>query len=489
MVIQTRFPLSKSGYMMGIQCQLLLWTYYNRRTDIPEPSPAKQAIFDLGHGVGDLAKQIWPDGVEVEHDWDPEVTAARTRKLMARRIPIFEASFLSDRRYCRVDVLDPVDEDRWDLVEVKASTSVKPQYVHDVGFQADLLQRAGVRLRDLYLLHIDNQYVKRGPVEPDRLMRRERLTDLVSKVLDVARRTGDECLDVMDGPEPEIPVGRHCHYPYECPLVEKCHAFLPTDNPLTAYGLKRDKAYGFVAAGCERLVDVPRPELTEKQRIQQQSLAAGSTHVNPAGLREWLATLEYPVWHLDFETMSPAIPLLDGTRPFQKVPFQFSVHVQDRAGAAPTHFDFLATEPGDPRPALIGALGQIGKAGSVLAYNAPFEIGVLRGLGKTFPEHAGFCEGIVARMRDLLEPFRSFHLYHPDQRGSCSIKAVLPAFTLMTYSDLRIREGQQASREFERAVYGRSDDREQVLADLRAYCAQDTRAMVALLDEVYEYAK
>jgi hypothetical protein len=486
---QIKKPISKSGYMYGIQCPLLLWTHYNRRQDIPPPDAGLQFVFDLGHAIGDMAKQNWPAGMEVEHSWDPSITAATTRDLMTRDVPIFEASFFTDRRYCRVDILEPVGEGRWDLIEVKAATSVKPQYIHDVAFQADVLRRAGVDLRELYLMHVNNQYVRQGAIDPAGLLHQECVTDEAMQLRDLAATVSDECLEVMDGAEPEIGVGRHCHEPYTCALKEKCHAFLPPDSPLTLYYTRKVKAYGLIRAGYRGLVSIPVPELSEKQQIQQHSLTTGEPHVEVGELRDWLDGLEYPLYHLDFETMNPGIPLLDGTRPFQQIPFQVSIHIQDQPGAEPRHIEFLADQPVDPRPGLIEALEQISSDGTILAYNASFEIRVLDRLAQAFPAKADFLLGLIARVQDLLDPFRGFHLYHPDQHGSCSIKAVLPAFTSLSYDDMDIHEGQQASREFVRAVFGDvpEAEREKVLRDLRAYCAQDTMAMVELLKVIQNY--
>ena len=158
--------ISKSKFLNGLQCPKLLWTYYNKQKLIPEPDAGQQHIFDTGHVVGDLAKQLYPGGIEVPmtHGRDAlELTVTATRDLLKRRVPIFEASFLEEGRYCRVDVLvpvpgddgDPRSGDTWDLVEVKSSTKVKDVNIHDVAFQHDTLTRAGVELNRLYVMHIE----------------------------------------------------------------------------------------------------------------------------------------------------------------------------------------------------------------------------------------------------------------------------------------------------------------------------------------------
>jgi len=213
--------------------------------------------------------------------------------------------------------------------------------------------------------------------------------------------------------------------------------------------------------------------------------------------------------------MNPDIPLFDGTRPYQQIPFQFSLHIQEYPGTPSRHVEFLETRARDPRPALIEALRAIGPEGSVLAYNMSFENRILGELAEAFPTEATFLRGLITRMRDLLQPFRDFSLYHPAQKGSCSIKQVLPAFTSMSYDALDIHQGDQAAREYLQVVYGDSGDkpegdptaipwgtltgttggssdlarRDKIFNDLRRYCAQDTLAMVELLGVIEGYVR
>jgi hypothetical protein len=227
-------------------------------------------------------------------------------------------------------------------------------------------------------------------------------------------------------------------------------------------------------------VDVPEERLNANQRIQQAVLRTGRPHIEAGPLRAWLDALEYPVHMLDFETASSAIPLFDGTRPYQQIPFQFSVHVLDRPGAEPRHHEFLWTEDSDPRPALVEALRVIGPRGSVMAYFAGFERARIDELAEAFPEAADFLEGLNRRLVDLIDPFTRFWVHHPAQHGSCSIKKVLPALTGSGYQDLAITQGDQAAREWLKAVRG-GEGAEAIFRALREYCALDTRGMVDIL--------
>jgi hypothetical protein len=483
--------ISKSKFLSGFQCPLLLWTQYNDKDLIPPIDPGTQYVFDMGHTVGDLAKQLYPDGLEVPGSNDRpdlDATVAATRALLQLRRPIFEASFLSDepdgRRYLRADVLVPVADGAWDLVEVKSSTRVKDINVWDVAFQAGALENAGLKLNRLFLMHVDTSYVRQGPVEPKLLFQSDDITDraraLMPRVPEMFARYAAE----IRGARPEVPIGPHCRDPYHCALTDVCWRDVP-EHHVTTFVRAGHRAFDWLQDGHTLITDVPDRELSAAQRIQKAAVAAGRAHVDKPTVARMLAALEYPLWYLDFESLNPAVPLFENTRPFQQVPFQFSLHVQETQGATPRHLEYLSTGKDDPRPGLVEALRAIGPKGTVLAFNGAFESQVLAALGAAYPTYTAMTDDLRNRLRDLADPFRTFAVYHPAQHGSYSLKAVLPALTGGGYNDLVIADGQTAGREWVNAVYGAgvtAEEKEAVMAALRAYCGRDTGAMVEILE-------
>ncbi|MBK6734474.1 MAG: DUF2779 domain-containing protein [bacterium] len=489
--------ISKSKFLSGLQCPLLLWTQYNDRDVIPAPPPSMQYVFDMGHTVGDLAKLLFPGGVEVPAGAGPgdrpdiEATVAVTRAMLQERRPVFEASFLCDepagRRYVRADVLTPAagGGQAWDLIEVKSSTRVKEINLWDVAFQAGTIEGAGVKLDRLYLMHIDTSYVRQGPVEPERLFARDDVTDEVRALMPEVSPLFARFAATIGGERPQVPIGPHCRDPFHCAMLPVCWGNLPDNNVTTMVRAGR-KAFGWLDRGWQGVGDVPDRELSGLQLVQKAAVTAGAPHVDRAAVQQLLAQLEYPLWHLDFESLNPAVPLFDGTRPFEQVPFQFSLHVQEAPGEPSSrHVEFLSDTQDDPRPALLEALRAIGPRGTVLAFNATFEQQVLASLGRAYPAHTAMAADLGARLRDLADPFRTFAVYHPAQHGSYSLKSVLPAWTGSGYEDLVIADGQSAGRSWLRAVYATDlapGEREAILGALRAYCGRDTGAMVELLE-------
>ncbi|MFO7652409.1 MAG: DUF2779 domain-containing protein [Candidatus Krumholzibacteriia bacterium] len=476
--------ISKSKYIAGLQCPRLLWFHYNDREAIPPPGAARQAIFDTGHAVGDLAKTLFPGGLEVAYSRDLAETTRRTAELLAQRKPIFEASFAVDGCYCRADILVPADGGAWDLYEVKSGTRLKDENVADVAFQTHAIERCDVVLDRLFLMHVDNTYVRRGEIDPARLLVAEDITDRARAVVPEVAGNVARLLAVIEGECPATGIGAHCSKPYACDLWPACSAFLPEHHVLELNYIRKTEAFRLLAGGRAAIVDVPASELNANQRVQQEAIRTGTAHVNARRIRGWLAEIAYPLYCLDFETMNPAIPLLDGTRPYQQIPFQMSLHVIERPGATARHVAYLAGSPEDPRPGLITALKAIGPSGTILAWNMSFEQRVIRELAAAFPAEEAFLTALGSRFRDLMTPFRSFWFHDVRQHGSCSLKDVLPVLTGASYDGMAVADGGQAMREYQRVVFGDVDpgEKARVLQALKEYCEQDTRALVDVLE-------
>lgn len=485
--------LSKSTYLMGLQCPKLLWHRYNAKELLEQPGTLAQAIFDQGHEVGAWAKRLYPDGIEIAPgvtDFD-DVCTETQRELVLRK-PLFEPAFRAAGGYARIDILNPVDKDAWDLIEVKSSTSVKDVYLEDVAFQAQICTAAGLTIRHCYVLHINSDYVRQGEIDAQQLFTQ---VDVTLKVSALGAKIADRIVEfsrVISATEhPVVNIGPHCNSPYACPLTHRCWAFLPEYNVMTlTRGTKR--GFQLVAQGITAIRDIPATtKLTKAQGIQQRSILANAPQIDATQIKAFLARLKYPLHYLDFETMGSAVPWFDGSGPFEQIPFQFSLHIVRGPGAEPEHRSFLAEGCDDPRLRFMAALVEaIEPTGSILAYNAPFERGVLAGCASVLPQHAAWVKSLQPRIIDLLEPFRKFHCYHPAQHGSASIKAVLPAFTSKDYSELAIGEGGTASLEFVRVTYTKvsAEERAKVRRHLEEYCQMDTLAMVWLTEKLHELA-
>ncbi|MDD5313103.1 MAG: DUF2779 domain-containing protein [Dehalococcoidia bacterium] len=484
--------LSKTNFLYGLQCHKYFWKLLYAREEIPPVDEATQFIFDQGHEVGNLAKKLFPDGIDIPTD-DFQASIRITKEQLSSGRPLFEANMVAGDICCRVDILNPAGDGAWDIIEVKSAASVKEVNLADVAFQRLCCRRSGLKIGKCKLAYINNKYVKKGEIDPAQLFIIEDITDRVDAVSDGLQEQVEAVLGVMSQEQcPEVAIGPHCTSPYSCPLQDKCWEFLPEHNVLALY-YGGNRRFELLENGIQEIKDIPDDFFSnEKQRIQQDSVIKGEAHINREAIRLFLNRLQYPVYYLDFETFATAIPLYDGTHPYQQIPFQFSLHVVENTGAEPRHHMYLAEGMEDPRPALARELkGLLGDRGSIVAYYSPFEEQVLRELAGAFPQYQGWVDSLQPRMLDLYRPFKSFHYYHPEQKGSASLKSVLPAMTGVDYDGLGISNGKVAGVAFLAAERGSLSEaeREVIRENLGEYCGQDTSGMVLIVNKLTEAAE
>ena len=313
----------------------------------------------------------------------------------------------------------------------------------------------------------------------------EDVTDRLAEFADGLETRIAEMLAVIDSDEcPETAVGRHCNDPYACLLQEECWKHLPEHNVMTLYSGKK-LGEDLMAQGILDICNIPEEiKLNDKQQIQKECVICGQPHIDTDEIKSFLKGLKYPLYFMDFETFATAIPIYDGTSPYQNIPFQFSLHVITKPGALVEHYEFLAKGKDDPRPAFLAGLKQdIGPNGSILVYYAAFEKSRLKELAKAFPEYQEWVDSINDHIVDLNVPCRDFNYYHPQQQGSSSLKHVLPALTNLNYADLEIGEGNTASLKYMEAAFGDipEEERQKIRNDLCIYCGQDTGGMIDIL--------
>ncbi|RMG56878.1 MAG: DUF2779 domain-containing protein, partial [Deltaproteobacteria bacterium] len=475
--------MSKSLFTRGMRCPLSLYLDRKRPEVRNEDSGDDVFRFNMGREVEKHARRLFPGGTEVP--WGEgtlEDQVRFTREVLVSGAPaVYEGAFPHGGLFVKCDILAR-REDGWDLHEVKSSTKVKEEYVIDLAFQFHVLRSSGVPVRRAGIIHVNSNYVRRGEVDPEGLLSVEDLTEEVEALAAGIPEEVERLVRVLDGPEPVVPVGRYCHDPYECDFTGYCFRDRPEYSVFELSGRGID-LYDLYNRGYRSLDKVPPEILPPKQKFEVEMYRAKARRVDRQRLREFLERVEEPVSFLDFETFSPAVPLYEGTTPYEKIPFQYSLHVLTGDGTEPVHREFLADPGEDPRRRLLEALVRdLPGEGSVVVYHAPFEKRVLQLLGQRFPEFRGWAESVIARIVDLIEPFRYRFVHDWKMVGSSSLKKVLPAFVPhLGYDDLHIQEGEQASSIYGCHVMGWAPSNwEAVRKHLLEYCRRDTLGLVEL---------
>ena len=468
--------LSKSTYVAGLQCPKYLWLRVNKPDAIPEADEALKHRFEQGHLVGAFAKKLFPKGIDIPTK-DFKENIHKTKELLKKKLPLFEAGFFADPVYSRIDILVPA-KDEWDIIEVKSGTKVEDVHIQDVSFQKFCCEKAGLKIRKCFLMHINNEYVRKGDIDVKKLFVKEEIIP----EMDGIQEKIDEMLKIISGKVcPAIDIHPNCKNPYACPLMDECWKHIPSGSVFELYRIGK-KAFELFESGVVSIKDVDI-ELKGNQKIQKEC-ASGKVHVDKQKIKEFLSGFKTPVYYLDFETFGTAIPLFDGVKPYSQIPFQFSLHVQDK------HYSFIASG-GDPRKEFILALKKVlGDSGSIIAYNASFEQNVLKNLAECFPQEKKWIESVIDRMIDLLIPFRNFYYYNPSQQGSASIKKVLPAVTGKSYDSLEINHGGEASLQYLYMIYGKDGKKpsekeiKKIRENLEKYCGLDTEGMVWIVRDL-----
>ena len=486
-----RSRLSKSRYLMGRQCPKRLWLYAHG-ADQPEADPTLEHLLDEGARVGELARQLFPGGMLIEEDHTQlERAPASTQAAIANgATTIYEATFQHGGVLVRVDILERRSPraGRWDLYEVKMSGSLKEPHLDDLAVQKWVLEGAGLQVGKASIVHLDTGYVRSGELDLAQLFEVEALTrELAGTGAEVARSVGELLAVVQEPAAPPVAIGPHCHDPYECEYQGHCWKGLP-DYSVFELTRDRGKAWVYWNDGVRALEHIPLDDpLSSAQRIQVELARNGGLRFERRQVADFLRDFTYPLYYLDLETAGPAIPPHDGLKPFQQMPFQFSVHRVDRPGAAPVHAEFLAEDGADPRGRLGEAmLAALGAEGSIAVYNQAFEERICRELADFLPARRSPLHAVVRRMQDLAEPFGRRWVANREMRGRYSLKLVAPALlgAVADYSSLEIADGGHASLGYLRMIAPDtpSEERARLRQALLRYCAEDTLNLVRIFD-------
>lgn len=480
--------LNKSTYMLGVQCEKALYLSKTRRDLVPPTDPLQAAVFEAGTEVGILAQQLFPGGVDLRpataSDFGPSLEATRAAIARGERV-IYEAAFVHEDVMVALDILVQTDEG-WSAYEVKSSGSVKDSHVQDAALQAHVIEGNGVAFANISVIHLNTGYVREGPVDAQGLFT---ISSIINEVATERARVPERIANlkaVLSSERvPDVKIGQHCNDPVPCNFRAHCWADEPEERSVLTLTRPRGRDWALHGRGVRLLEAVPDDEpLSVAQRRQVDGWKTGQVSIELGELQRWVTALNYPVHHFDFETFAAAVPSYDSTRPYQPIPFQYSVHTQDSVGAEPTHRFFLGAGSGDPREALTQQmLLDLGEEGDLLAYHASFERGRIQELARDLPHHAAALNRLVPRIKDLEVPFLEGWYYAPAMNGRTSIKHVLPALVPeLSYKSLSIQAGDKASFLYGQLARGQySGNVAELRAALLAYCELDTLAMVRIL--------
>ncbi len=484
--------LSKSDYMLFLRHPAWLWLKKHDKDKLPLIDEDTQAIFDAGFLFETYAEQLFPDATKLEYDRGDyrayERLTAETKQVVASgATTIMQGRFEAGDITCICDVLVRVKDNEFDLYEIKSSTHAKPEHEPDLAFQMLVLEDCGYTVNKIYVVHVNNEYIRNGEVTAKELAKITEVTDQVKVLRESTRENIKQALEVMNSKEcPDI-----------SPSLAKLGAFndwlgifktLAEVEEYSIYDLcspGASKIGKLEALGIKQIKDIPDDfALNVKQQNQVQATKNDQVCIDKPKIKQFLSELKYPLYFLDYETLSSIVPYFDGLGPYKQLPFQYSLHVIEEPGGAVKHFEYLHHDNSNPAQPISESLkSHIGDSGTVLVWFEGFEKTCNELLGVLLPEFTTFYKELNDRIVDLMIPFSTCSYVHKDFFGSASIKQVLPVLIPeLSYKDLDIHAGGAAQRLWMEAVLDgkRADEKDKILKDLKQYCELDTYAMVKI---------
>jgi hypothetical protein len=487
--------LSKSTFIRGLQCEKSLYLYkhnYKLRDGI---STQLQAVFNQGTNVGIFSQQLFPNGVDASppDHFKIQESVLKTEEFIDNgESIIYEATFQYNGVLVALDILVK-DEEGWKAYEVKSSTSISETYINDTAIQYYAITNSGIELKDISIVFINNQYVKNGNIDVKELFTVESVLERVKEVVPTIPNQIESFKKLISQDSvPNTDIGIHCSTPYGCDFMGHCWKHIPEYSIFNISNLYTTKKFELYEKGIVSFeqIDLNNSKLNSNQILQVTSELNKTNYIDKDNITQFLKDFEYPLYYLDFETMTSAVPIYDNSRPYQQLVFQYSLHIQNENGEL-EHREYLAeaSQNIDPRIKFVKQLiNDCGATGDILVYNIGFERGKLNDLITIYPIYANELTNIIGRLKDLMIPFQKKWYYTPAMKGSYSIKYVLPALVPeLSYQDLEIKEGGTASSIFTQMVKGEfQGDIEKTKIDLLEYCKLDTYAMVKILEKLKE---
>jgi hypothetical protein len=471
--------------MNGMQCSRLLW--HAEKKLLPKLDLSTEQKFAAGHEFEEYVKLLYPKGIDVTSN-DFMGNIKNTKKLVEEKATIFEAGFIIDGLYVRSDLIIP-NKDMWDLYEIKSSTEAKDVHVTDLAFQKYVLEKSGLKVNKSFVIHLNKEYIKKGKINPKKLVKIEEVTNKVNTVGGFKENI-EEFKKIMQMPEyTDLHISQNCNKPYSCPLKKECWETLPKNHVLQ---LTNWRVYwNLFHNGIIELEDVPEDTRLNEKELTIIKALKKNPQINKTEIKRFLNKLNYPLYHFDFETFDTAIPIYNQSKPYQKIPFQYSLHIEQKNGKI-EHKEFLATGKKDPRIELLKQMkSDLKGKGDIIVFNKSFEISVMKKLSEDFPENKKWLYQAMDRIIDLAEPFQKFHYYNKKQKGSYSIKKVLPAITGKSYSELEINNGADASMLYfyTHIKPNKKLNKKKIRENLLKYCGLDTEAMIWIINELEKQTK
>lgn len=488
--------LSKTSYLEFLTCPKNAWLKKHKPELVSsfELSPFEKSLVANGNLVEEWARKLFPKGVLIESSG--ETAALETVKYLEAKHPaIFQATFITDKFLARADVLEyDSSSDSWNLYEIKGTNSLKEKtddrdHIDDATFQYITLSDCGLKIGSINIIHLNKEYIRGEEINVQKLFAIDNISEKIFEREEATREKMSEATQALFQ-EDERAVSCNCLYKgrsNHCSTFSYAHPEVPAYSVHDLYriGLSPKKLASLVDDNIFNISDVPSDfKLSVAQQNQIYVYKTGGPMIDLISIKAEFEALKYPLYFFDYETYPAAIPLFKGFKPYQHIPFQFSLHVLRSSSSKPEHYEYLHLDNTNPTEGIISALRKyIGSKGSIIVWHKPFEQTRNSELALLSPGDSGFLNNINNRIYDLMDIFSKQLYVHPKFKGSTSIKKVLPVLApSLSYQELEIKEGGSAMEAWFEKIFNASSENEknETAQNLLKYCKLDTYAMYVI---------
>jgi hypothetical protein len=480
-------PISKTAFIKSEQCLKHFYLYKNHPYLRDSLSRDKQFIFKRGTDVGIFAQQLFPSGTDVtiSEKRDQLLFAQKTKDLIAKGVDtIYEATFIYNDLLVMVDVLHK-HEDKWIAYEVKSSLKITDTYVKDACFQYYVIKNCLPDLMDFNLLTLNPKYVLEGELEIKKLFKTTSvMKDAIKNSDYFAHKSQIAKLTLEQGKIPDIKIGTHCFQPYECDFLGTCWKdSKETNSVLTLGKLTKQEIFDLYDQNIKRITDIDINTIASKEiKIQVKASIEQKEQFDISEISAFTSNIKQPACSLDIEVWMPAIPYYEGTRPFQQIPFLFSM-IYEENNEIKRHSYFKPIEE-DLRKEFLEKILYITKDfQSILMYDKSLEETVLNQLAVLYPEYLKDINNFKSKIIDLAEPIKKGNYYHPDMKGNFTLKSIAPLVNQEAgFNSLDIQSGISAMYIYESLLEQNAIEGEHIKQQLIEYCEMDALITYQLLN-------
>lgn len=488
---KSSYVLSKSTFIRGLQCEKSLYLHKNRPFLRDRLSPEQLAKFSRGTNVGVYARELFPGGIDASPKTHFQMAASVKKTadfIEAGETVIYEAAFEHAGVIIALDILVK-DEAGWKAIEVKSSRSISETYLWDASLQYFIINGSGIALCDFSIATIDQEFVKNGPVDPRKLFKIESVLPAILQRQQTVSEKIESLKEVAAlKSSPKVPIGPQCNHPYPCDFIGHCWKKVPAGSVFDLKGLEEERKFRYFESGIIKAADIPETELDEKTTARQvKSIIMEQALVDLQELKGFLDRIKMPAAVFSWLDFKPAMPIFDGTRPYQSVPYSFALKSLEVTANQPVIF----TAPGFPeREMLEKIIDEMLGFETILVFGPQPDWGFLlknAGAGHALQKQV---ELLLARSIDLSQPFNDYSISWPGMHQAESPEEILAGLNqAVLKAGGKIKTRLEAALSIEKLALGsHNDDYDKVLREVEAFHSARVSNTVKLLELAREMA-